>query len=84
MDVIYHMRGQEAYRCRTCRQRFYGPKSAALGMEKSHRPKKFLHAPQSHKRFERRERLPYQIMFVALFAVAFLIFWLFLRYIASR
>jgi hypothetical protein len=84
MDVIYHMGGQEAYRCRKCLYRFYGLRSAALGMKHFHRPGRFVRAPQSNKRFERRARLPYQIITVALFAVALLIFWYFIRYIATR
>jgi transposase-like protein len=81
MDVIHHMRGEEAYRCRACRHRFYDSKSAAVGMKKSHRPVRFLRVPQSRKRFERRERLPYQIMTVTLLAIALSIFWFLLRFI---
>lgn len=48
------------------RHRFYDSKSAA---------------GETYESFERRERLPYQIMTVTLIAVALLIFWVFLRFI---
>ena len=52
-DVFHHLCGQEAYRCRKCRHRFYGPKSA-LETKISHRSHRSSRGPRWHGSVERR------------------------------
>jgi hypothetical protein len=84
MDVFHRMCGQEAYRCRKCRHRFYGAKSAALEMAAAHQ------SGHSHRwslwqaSSQGRRRLLRQALFLSIFVVAFIIFWCFLRYITTE
>jgi hypothetical protein len=82
-DLFQRVRGREACRCRKCRHRFFfspssepGPGPAVLPKSTSH-PPKFL-STRARKRLVRRS------VAVVIFAVAALIFWLFLRYLTTE
>jgi putative flippase GtrA len=84
MDAFHHVFGREAYRCRECRIRFYGAKSAALETSASDHSSKSRQwsfgqaSPSEHRRLMRRLTL------FAIFALAFIIFWFFLRFLTAE
>jgi hypothetical protein len=83
-DMLYRICGREAYRCRECRHRFYGKMSPALEAaaydrsSKSHRWPFWLGSSRQRRRFRRA------VGYFAIFALAFLIFWFFLRFITTE
>jgi hypothetical protein len=82
-DVFQWVRGRETFRCRTCRQRFFASDSTEPGPQQvvqsnhSHRPAKLM-STRSKKRLVRR------LVVISIFAVAFIVFWLFLRYLTTE
>jgi hypothetical protein len=84
IDVFHRVFGREAYRCRECRCRFYGLKSAAPEMAASHRgsdSRRWSLWPGSSYQ---RKRLRRGLELLVIFAVAFIIFWFFLRYLTRE
>lgn len=81
-DVFQRIVGRQPYRCRDCRHRFYAPKSSELvgvqqGRSRHTRPTIRLMSARNRKRIARR------LIVIAIFAVMFAIFWLYLRYITT-
>jgi hypothetical protein len=69
-DTIQRAIGREAVRCRICRERFYISRSAALksGNPLVKRPKQLMSA-------QTRGRILRRVVLVAVFALAFALFW---------
>jgi preprotein translocase subunit SecG len=71
------------FRCRSCRKRFYASDSTESGQRQvdkskhTHRPAKFM-SDRSKKRLIRR------LVVISIFALAFIVFWLFLRYLTTE
>ena len=93
MDVFYRTRGQEAYRCRKCRHRFYDVRSAvaknAASTPSGDKTKSRQSSRSGRSSFWRvssrqRKRIWQRVTLLAIFAAAFLIFWFFLRYITTE
>ena len=83
MDIFHRLCGQAPFRCRECRNRFYGPRTATREMKRSGR---FIRSGRRSRSYEsglKRERVRRRAMYLAILAVIFLIFWFFLRYIAT-
>ena len=82
-DVFHRVRGRETFRCRSCWKRFYASDSTESGLENvdkskhTHRPAKLM-STRSKKRLVRR------LVVISIFAVAFLLFWFFLRYLTTE
>jgi hypothetical protein len=82
-DVFQRIRGLAAFRCRKCRQRFFASDSAEPGQERivqskqSHRPKRLISSQTKH-------RLIRRLIVIAIFTVAFALFWYFLRYLTTE
>jgi hypothetical protein len=83
-DIFQRARGREAIRCRKCRLRFFVDRVIdANGKEtiaqSTHRPKsvKLLSSRTKH-------RLAKRLVVISIFAVAFIVFWLFLRYLTTE
>jgi hypothetical protein len=79
--MLYRLRGQEAFRCRACRHRFYAAKSAVAHRMHGHRSPK---PGALHPAIPNRMRLLRRLVMLAIFVLAFLIFWVFLRYITTE
>lgn len=81
-DVLEKLAGRKPLRCRRCRQRFYAAVSARAKEElvrakHSHRAHGLIHS-------RKRQRLLRRLVIVSIFAVAFVVFWIFLRYLTSE
>jgi preprotein translocase subunit SecG len=81
-DALQRVIGRMAFRCRKCRLRFYSSfntgRSKQMGVQSSGaRRSKSLIALGTNKRLKRR------LVTVAIFAVAFLLFWIFMRYFTA-
>ena len=82
MDLLHRILGKEPFRCRTCHRRFYSSESAgAPSSLPSPSPRK-KQAKGMHSRSRRRRKL--QLIALAIFALAFIVFWLFLRYVTQE
>ena len=82
-DILYCAIGHQAYRCQKCGGRFYAPKSSEPIYE---RPGRSDRVSRSKRRLSARRlrRLAGRFVVVIIFAVMFLIFWLYLRYITTE
>jgi len=69
-DTILRAIGREPIRCRNCRERFYVSRSAAL---KSGNP--FVKRPKQLMSARTRGRILRRIILVAVFTLAFMLFW---------
>jgi preprotein translocase subunit SecG len=82
-DVFHRVRGRETFRCRNCRKRFYASGSTESGLQQgdqskhTHRPAKLM-STRSKKRLIRR------LVVISIFALAFIVFWFFLRYLTTE
>jgi hypothetical protein len=83
-DVFRHIRGQEAYRCRKCRGRFYGVKSAEIEKTSSGRSSLSRRWSLWHGDPRQRRRLLRGAILITVLAVAFAIFWFFLTFITTE
>lgn len=81
--MFQRVRGREAFRCRKCRQRFFASVSAESGPERTAQSSR---APRPTKLMSTRskKRLVRRLIVILIFAVAFVIFWYFLRYLTSE
>ena len=81
-DVFQQVRGREPFRCRECRRRFFAsvsePAPDLAGQPKSTQRSRWHISTRTKKRLARRLSL------IVIFAVALIIFWLFLRYITNE
>lgn len=83
-DVLYRFCGREAYRCRECRYRFYGKMSPTLEATAYDQSSKLHRWPFWPRSSQERRRFRRAVGYFAIFALAFLIFWLFLRFITAE
>jgi hypothetical protein len=76
-DVFYRIQGEQPYRCRSCRHRFYASLSALPASRQSgHHTIPIMSA-------WRRKHILRRVIILAIFATCFYIFWLYLRYITT-
>jgi multidrug efflux pump subunit AcrB len=82
-DIFQRVRGREAFRCRKCRQRFFASQSSALGSQQVVQSK---HTHRHSRLMSRRtkKRLSRRLIVIAIFAVMFVIFLFFLRYLITE
>jgi hypothetical protein len=82
-DFFQRVHGREPFRCRKCRLRFFASDSPGSGSEpvaqsgRNHRPTKLL-SSRTKKRLIRR------LVVISIFAVAFILFLFFLRYLTTE
>ena len=82
-DAFQRFRGLEPFRCRKCRKRFFASESSLSDGERivvskaTHRPVKLMSV-------RKKQRLIRQLIVIAIFAVAFALFWFFLRYLTTE
>jgi hypothetical protein len=81
-DVLKRLRGNDAFRCRDCRKRFYGPMSFASN-SKWEVLKPRIHRSVRNMSARTRRRLVRRLIAGGIFTVAFVLFWLFLRYLVG-
>lgn len=77
-DLLHRLRGQEAFRCRACRSRFFAPESALVELEPAQRRLKSLRSNQLRKSLLRG---------VGIFATLllwFVVYWALLRYFTAE
>jgi predicted RNA-binding Zn-ribbon protein involved in translation (DUF1610 family) len=82
-DVFHRVRGREAFRCRNCRQHFYASKPSESGSQQMVSSKHSL-LPTKIMSTRKKKRMVRRLVMISIFAVAFLLFWLFLRYLTSE
>jgi hypothetical protein len=82
-DVFQRVRGREALRCRKCRLRFFASNMAEPGSERVIQSK---HTPRSAKLMSPRTKkhLVRRLIVISIFAVAFVLFLFFLRYLTTE
>jgi hypothetical protein len=79
-DAFQRFRGLEPFRCRKCRKRFFASESSLSDGERivvskaTHRPVKLMSV-------RKKQRLVRQLTVIGIFAVAFVLFYFFLRYL---
>ncbi len=84
MDVVQRLLGRRAFRCRECRLRFYALKSEASKLEASRRWSRFHRRPTWRENHEGQSHLRRTLGLLAIFVLAFIIFLIFLRYLATE
>jgi hypothetical protein len=83
MDVFSRFGGRQPFRCRSCRRRFFASPSAvrsqksAVARAQSHRSKRRLSG-------RTKKRIVRTLIMVVIFAVAFILFLTFLRYMMTE
>lgn len=81
-DFIEKLGGRKAHRCRQCRRRFYAEIKAGASEEPA--PAKHSHRLRGFIDPRKKKRLLRRLVVVSIFGVAFLVFWLFLRYLTTE
>jgi multidrug efflux pump subunit AcrB len=81
-DVFQRVRGREAFRCRQCRQRFFA--SVAFASETEGGASNRSQRSALHLSTRTRKLLVRRLIVISIFAVMFVIFWLFLRYLTTE
>lgn len=85
-DFLQRARSREAFRCRKCRQRFFASISTesvvpvpehAVQSKHTHRPAKLISS-------RAKKRLIKRLIMISIFAVAFILFLFFLRYLTTE
>ena len=82
-DQFQRVIGREAVRCRNCRRRFYVSRNSPLAKELAGRDGERTSASPA-SRAQRRRRMAKRLIVIAVFAVAFALFWFFLRYMTTE
>lgn len=82
-DVFQRLRGREPFRCRKCRLRFFASQSS-LAVDERVVPSTHTRRPQKLMSTRSKRRLIRWIIVVTIFAVAFIIFLFFLRYLTTE
>jgi len=82
-DVFQRIRGHEAFRCRKCRQRFFVSESVLSDGQRIVLSKA-TNKPVKLMSVRKKQRLIRQLIVIAIFAVAFALFWFFLRYLTTE
>jgi hypothetical protein len=82
-DVFQRVLGREALRCKACRRRFFASNAAEPSSDKA---AKSVRARGSGKLLStrRKKRLARRLLVISIFAVAFAVFWFFLRYLTTE
>jgi preprotein translocase subunit SecG len=82
-DIFQRVRGRQAFRCRKCRRRFFAPLSPQSGLDQGFQSK---HSTRPKKLFStrRKKNLVRALAVLSIFAMAFVIFLLFLRYLTTE
>lgn len=84
-DTFQNLRGQKAYRCRQCRLRFYAPESTDQSADSIGQSKRMRRHRSSQRLSTRtKQRIVRRIILWGIFAVAFIVFLFFLRYIVTE
>lgn len=81
-DAFQRIRGQQPYRCRKCRLRFYAPDLSDLNVSPVAQPHS-VHRSALHTRARNRRRTVRRLITIAIFTLMFAIFWFYLRYITA-
>jgi hypothetical protein len=82
-DIFQRVRGREAFRCRSCRIRFFASQSSesvlkqAIQSKHTHHPKKLMTS-------RAKKRLVKRLIVISIFAVALVLFLIFLRYLTKE
>ena len=87
MDALHRIGGDQPYRCRKCRHRFYSSEVLVVGDSESVRPAQgSRHTPGSSwlRSSRSRKRLKRGLIALTIFVAMFVIFWLFLRYLTTE
>lgn len=85
MDVVRRAFGQQAYRCRKCHHRFYGPKDdASTSSETPGSSKRKPLSIPSVRNSHRRKRRIRRLITIGIFALVFMLFLIFLRLITRE
>jgi hypothetical protein len=82
-DVFQRVRGREAFRCRKCRVRFSASVSPESGPKRPVQSKQ-THWPTKLMSTRSKNRLVRRLFVILIFAVAFIIFLFFLRYLTTE
>jgi hypothetical protein len=85
-DIFQRVRGREAFRCRKCRLRFFASSSTvsvAPVTEQVVRSKR-TRRPTRHTSSRTKQRLIKRLVVISIFAVAFILFLFFLRYLTTE
>jgi uncharacterized membrane protein YvbJ len=83
-DAIHQPFGQEAFRCRRCRHRFYASASAeTIAAVQAHQSTR-KHHQNNLMSARARKRLVRRAVVITIFLLAFLIFWFFLQYLTKE
>jgi hypothetical protein len=82
-DIFQRVRGREAFRCRKCRLRFFASASTQPDPLQAGLPK-HAHRPAKLMSYRSKKRLIRRLTVIAIFAVAFMLFWFFLRHITTE
>jgi hypothetical protein len=82
IDVLQRVLGRKAFRCRTCRKRFFALPSSPLTLKPAEKPSRG-HQSRRILTTRARNRLKRTITLAAIFALAFVLFLIFLRFIMA-
>jgi multidrug efflux pump subunit AcrB len=85
-DIFQRVRGREAFRCRKCRQRFFASISTGYVVPVAEHVVQSTrtHRPTKHISTRRKQRLVKRLVVILIFAVAFILFLFFLRYLTTE
>lgn len=81
VDAFQRARGRDAFRCRDCRSRFFARDS---GEPANKADPKALQKSKQIRESRRKRRLARRMLIISIFAVAFAIFFFFLRYLTTE
>jgi len=82
-DIFHRFRGRDTYRCRNCRMRFYASESAQPGPKQADQSKPTHRHPKLIST-RKKKRLIRRLIVISIFALAFIMFWFFLRYLTTE
>ncbi len=80
-DTFQGLLGRQAYRCRQCRRRFYGPRTADLAGSMRRHSVRYRIRRQLDVRY--RKQLIRKLIAAGVFVLMLVVFWIFLRYIIA-
>ena len=81
-DLAQHVRGKCAYRCRGCGKRFYAEESEKTGL-KDTLSLVLNQKSKSRMSVKARRRLMRKVVVLSVFAMAFALFWICLKFIIA-
>ena len=74
--MLQKVQGRTAFRCQSCRNRFFEGQVAPTGLKSKGTSVKLI-------RTRTKKKLAKKLVVVSIFAAAFIVFWLFLRYLTT-